>query len=269
MRRTIALAVSAPLLVTVFVATPTGTAHATDRSPSARLLTGRPMIIGHRGYTGTGATENTVNSYRAAYLAGADVIEMDVRFTKTDVPVIMHDSTVTRTTNGTGKVSNYTYTRFHRLVTADGVQHPPSLYQALDVAHQFHRRALVELKTVPTRKQLAALKTRFDKLDAYSYSVLQSFSGTAVLKANRSNPKYKIARLLHTGTTKSWIYKYDAECPYYTHVSKAGVAKLHKHHVKVYAWTVDDTSAMRRLAADGVDGIVTNKTPTAGVTLGL
>ena len=58
-------------------------------------------IIGHRGAAGL-APENTLNSLREAVRLGAGWLEFDVRFTKDDVPVVIHDSTLKRTTNGKG-----------------------------------------------------------------------------------------------------------------------------------------------------------------------
>jgi glycerophosphoryl diester phosphodiesterase len=68
------------------------------------------MALGHRG-TGSynlWATENTLAAYEYAWKMGADSIETDVRKTKDGVLVIMHDSTVTKTAFGTGRVEDMT-----------------------------------------------------------------------------------------------------------------------------------------------------------------
>lgn len=54
------------------------------------------MIIGHRGAAGL-APENTLASFRAAYEAGVDMIEFDVRLTRDNVPVVIHGTTLYRT----------------------------------------------------------------------------------------------------------------------------------------------------------------------------
>lgn len=64
--------------------------------------------IAHRGYS-TVAAENTISAYKAARLSGFDYVETDVRFTSDDVPVLLHDSTIDRTSNGTGRISSLTY----------------------------------------------------------------------------------------------------------------------------------------------------------------
>jgi glycerophosphoryl diester phosphodiesterase len=65
------------------------------------------QILGHRGAKGE-APENTLAGFRHARDLGLTAIELDVRLTRDDQVVIMHDATVDRTTNGTGAVSDLT-----------------------------------------------------------------------------------------------------------------------------------------------------------------
>ena len=67
-----------------------------------------PIIIAHRGGP-SDAPENTLAAFKKAKENGANGVEFDLDFTKDGVPVIIHDSTVDRTTDGCGKVSDYTY----------------------------------------------------------------------------------------------------------------------------------------------------------------
>ncbi len=60
-------------------------------------------IIAHRGYSAI-APENTLSAFNAAIQHQADSIEFDVQLSADGIPVIIHDSTLDRTTNGTGKV---------------------------------------------------------------------------------------------------------------------------------------------------------------------
>jgi glycerophosphoryl diester phosphodiesterase len=67
----------------------------------------RPQIIGHRGGKGF-APENTRAAFRACLDHGGDACELDVRLTRDDALVVMHDATVDRTTNGTGRIADLT-----------------------------------------------------------------------------------------------------------------------------------------------------------------
>ena len=64
----------------------------------------KPIIIGHRG-SPKQAPENTFASIRKGIECGATHIELDVRMTKDDVPVIFHDQKLNRMTNGSGFLS--------------------------------------------------------------------------------------------------------------------------------------------------------------------
>ncbi|MFD1018580.1 glycerophosphodiester phosphodiesterase [Thalassobacillus hwangdonensis] len=65
------------------------------------------MIYAHRGASKL-APENTMPAFELAFHAGADGIETDVQLTKDGVPVLIHDETVRRTSNGTGFVQDHT-----------------------------------------------------------------------------------------------------------------------------------------------------------------
>ena len=67
----------------------------------------RPLIIGHRGAAGV-APENTLPSIDSALAAGADYIEIDLHQSMDHALIVMHDETVDRTTNGTGKIAELT-----------------------------------------------------------------------------------------------------------------------------------------------------------------
>ncbi|WP_010632742.1 glycerophosphodiester phosphodiesterase family protein [Sporolactobacillus vineae] len=73
-----------------------------------------PLIIAHRGANNI-APEETLPAYIDAVKNHADFIEGDLRQTKDGVLVLMHDSTVNRTTNGKGYVSNKTYHQVEKL----------------------------------------------------------------------------------------------------------------------------------------------------------
>lgn len=71
-------------------------------------------LCAHRGASET-HPENTIPAFMEAIAAGAQMIEFDVQLTKDSAMVIMHDETVDRTTNGTGKVSDLTLAEIRQL----------------------------------------------------------------------------------------------------------------------------------------------------------
>ena len=71
-------------------------------------------VSGHRGWFDK-CPENTIESFQAALDLGVDQIETDIRVTKDGELVLMHDATVDRTTDGTGKVIDYTLAELKQL----------------------------------------------------------------------------------------------------------------------------------------------------------
>ena len=91
-------------------------ARVMDIKKNGKLLFTWPgiIVVGHRG-TVKFAPENTIPAFQAAIQYGADLLEMDIRETKDGVLIIMHDATVDRTTDGTGKVNEKTLAEIKEL----------------------------------------------------------------------------------------------------------------------------------------------------------
>lgn len=125
-----------------------------DHGPHAKLLT-----AAHRGQW-RDAPENSLPGMRAAFDKGAEMVELDVQLTKDGVPVVMHDTSVNRTTNGTGDVSSFTLAELKQLRLRQGLggaqaavtnEPVPTLAEAMNVAKD---RGLVNLdKAWPYREQ--------------------------------------------------------------------------------------------------------------------
>lgn len=81
---------------------------------------GRPLLCGHRG-SRAHAPENTLAGFARAAELGADLIELDVRLTRDGALAIIHDATVDRTTNGTGRVADLSWQEMRALDA--GIRH--------------------------------------------------------------------------------------------------------------------------------------------------
>ncbi len=75
---------------------------------------GKPGIVAHRGVT-LEAPENTIPAIERAIALGISVVEIDPRYTKDGEVILMHDETLSRTTNGSGRVSERTLEEIRRL----------------------------------------------------------------------------------------------------------------------------------------------------------
>ncbi|MFD2795483.1 glycerophosphodiester phosphodiesterase family protein [Promicromonospora vindobonensis] len=126
-----------------------------DHGPDARILT-----AAHRAQWRS-APENSVPAILAAFEDGAEIVELDVRLTADGVPVLMHDTTVDRTTDGTGRVDSLTLAQVQQLRLKKGLggaqaeltdERVPTLAQAMRLAED---RGLVNLdKGWPFREEI-------------------------------------------------------------------------------------------------------------------
>ena len=101
-------------------------------------------VIAHRGNSAH-APENTFESYDQALALGADALEFDVRLTRDGVPVVIHDPTLDRTTNGRGRVLDR---RFDELRALDA----GARFVSPDGSHPYRGRGFV----IPTLEEMVA-----------------------------------------------------------------------------------------------------------------
>ena len=100
-------------------------------------------VVGHRGAMAL-MPENTLKGFRYAIELGVDYVECDVHLSRDGQLVVMHDTTVDRTTNGHGAIRDLAFARLRSLDAGDGEQ-VPTLDEVLEtVRHEVH--LLIELK---------------------------------------------------------------------------------------------------------------------------
>ena len=120
-----------------------------------------PKVIGHRGAAGY-APENTLESIRTAADIGAQWVELDVKITRDGVPIIFHDETLERTTNGSGEVAQTDYADIQNLEAGSwfgesfaGIK-IPTLEEAVDVILEHKMGLNLEIKPCPGREKETA-----------------------------------------------------------------------------------------------------------------
>lgn len=245
--------------------------------------TDRLLAIAHRG----GAAlwpENTLFAFQNAIRIGADALEFDVHATSDGVLVVIHDATVDRTTDGSGRVDEMTWDALreldagYRWTADDGASFPfrgmglrvPSLEEVLNALPD--TRMIIELKDVSD-----AARVRFSEAIAQcSYperKVIASFQSESVKYIRDNNPG--IATSSTAGEVLGfWVlnslrlgFAFVAEGetmqvpPRFqdlTLVSNRFVSGAHRHNMDVYVWTINEEAEMRRHVDHGVDGIITD-----------
>src|SRR6478735_10840320 len=138
-------------LIIAFLGATPARVSATELLGETRAAGDEAFIASHRG-GGATAPENTLPAISAALAAGFDYVEVDVALTADHQPVLMHDTTVDRTTDGHGRLSSLTLAQVQRL-DAGAWFHAdyagtavPTFGEFLDVLAGTGQRAIVEFK---------------------------------------------------------------------------------------------------------------------------
>lgn len=120
-----------------------------------------PQIIAHRGCAGY-APENSLEGIHTAADMDVSWVELDVKITKDQVPVIFHDDTLERTSNGSGAVADMTLSELRELEIGSyfsdsfaGIK-IPTLEEAIDVILQRDLGLNLEIKPCPGREKETA-----------------------------------------------------------------------------------------------------------------
>jgi len=231
----------------------------------------KPLVLGHRGASAY-APENTIAAFKLAFEMGADGIELDVTLTKDGVPIVIHDDTVDRTTNGKGAAKDFTLAEI----------------QQLDAGYKFDQYrgekipTLAEvLRAVGTRGLVnIELKSELMKTDGLEVAVLgviedtrttdhviiSSFNPLALMRMYDLNPRLPRGLLyapqLPIYLRRAWLRplaRPTAMHPHWSQVTPAMALWAQSKNLQVNTWTVDEPDEARRLASLGVNAIITNK----------
>jgi len=131
-------------------------------APLPPVLASLPKVIGHRGAKAY-APENTLAGIRTAAGQGARWVEVDVKLTRDGVPILMHDDTVDRTTNGKGAVAAMDFAELRRLDagawfgTTFAGERIPTLEETLALVFDLDLGINLEIKPCPGREVETAL----------------------------------------------------------------------------------------------------------------
>ncbi|TDD95389.1 glycerophosphodiester phosphodiesterase [Actinomadura rubrisoli] len=246
------------------------------------VLSAKVTNVAHRGASAY-APENTLAAFRLAKSRHADVFEIDVQETKDHKLVVLHDSTLARTTNvekvypngGPWKVSSLTLAQIKRLDAGSWFstryrgERVPTLAEVLKTMRSAGLGLLLEIKNPASypgieRRIAAELRRspgwlRSDPRERRL--VIQSFDWNSVRRFHSALPAVPTALL---GAPKAAdlpkMAKFaDQINPKYADLSASYVKKVHAARMHVLTWTLDDRTRMRKAVGLGVDGIITNK----------
>lgn len=216
-----------------------------------------PLVLGHRGAP-FDAPENTLRSFHLAVGQGADGVELDVRCSADGVPVVIHDDTVDRTTDGSGAVAALPLDVL-RMLDAGGGERIPTLAEVAGWAAATGIWLNVEIKA--TGAEAAAVET-LRRAGVLDRTILSSFHPEVVESAGRLDRE--IRRYLLTEPWNTAVVGLvqrtgaDGVCIGNEAVTAHVLAGIAAAGLPVVVWTVDEPRRMRELLRAGVAGIITN-----------
>jgi len=228
-------------------------------------------VIAHRGNR-VAVAENTLESFSQAIGLGADALEFDVRMTRDGVPVVMHDAKVDRTTNGHGRVDEFSFTELRTLDAGARAPTPagrplgiPSLEEVLD---RFREVPLViEVKEIAAADATERFVRKFGAqerilIGSAEHDVSQRFYRSGIRTCASARDAAMMIPIALLGLTPSKpAYDVLSVTPRFHGlpipvVSMAVAAR--KAGLATQVWTVNDPAAARDYWEKGVAGIVTD-----------
>ncbi len=217
------------------------------------------LCIGHRGAMGH-EPENTLLSIKKALSLGVDAIEIDV-YNVEDNLVVIHDRSLSRTTNGTGYLEERSFSYLRSLDAGKGEQ-IPTLEEVFETVN---RKAIIniELKGSNTARLVASLIQKYvDRGWLYRDFVVSSFNHYELHQLKTICPKITIGILIYG---LPWEYltiarklQADLVIANLDVATSEFVARVHQKQLLAWVYTVNQPEDIKRLKALEVDAIFTN-----------
>mgnify|MGYP001547888712 CR=1 FL=1 len=228
-----------------------------------------PQIIGHRGAKAY-APENTLASIHTAADLGIEWVEVDVKLTADNIPVLFHDETLERTTNGSGKMAETSYAELQNLSAGSWFSESfadeavPTLEQAIEACIERGLGLNLEIKPCPGREvetAEVALDTLSRYWDDHDRLLISSFSQASLETAQHMVPDWSRGHLTDAidGQTIELARHVGAKTininGNHPDLTQDSIETLIDAGFPVLAFTINDPDHARRLIAMGVDGV--------------
>ncbi|NVJ68621.1 MAG: glycerophosphodiester phosphodiesterase [Gammaproteobacteria bacterium] len=224
------------------------------------------IIFGHRGAAGL-AAENTLQSFRKALELGVDGIEFDVRFCgKGDdkALVVFHDKKVNRTTNGKGKLKNYSFDDLRKLDASCGRESGEVVPTLPEVCELIGETALINIELKGKGTAQAVMEYLLSKKNTIPLNrfIISSFKFKELKKVRTLSKEVKIGVLAERNyksalafSQKIVAYSFHS---YVKNIKQKHIDKARKLGLKSYVFTVNLEKDFERLKNWKVDGVFTD-----------
>ncbi|MCR4615774.1 MAG: hypothetical protein K5756_06470 [Clostridiales bacterium] len=233
----------------------------------ASIDTENLVIIAHRGLSAI-APENTVYSIQEAKDAGLTMVEFDISESRDGTPVLMHDNTVDRMTDGKGKVNSFTYYELLKLKFDNGANiekyddvRIATAEEILEICDSGMITPVIEFKDVSDECAKKVFQIIEDKA-LPTVPIIISFDGEKLARLKKEYPDYKYMYLVSEVTDESIQFCKDNGMGIDFEASKNTdevIKKVLESELdQVACWTVDDIEQLKALIDLGVRLITSN-----------
>lgn len=240
-----------------------------------------PIILAHRGDLAH-APENTLPSFLQAIQKGADGVELDAKLTADGHVIVIHDPTVDRTTNGSGKVASFTLEAIRTLDAGawfDSRFAGAKIPLLEEVFETVGKDKLINIELTNYNTPRDGLTQRVCELikrhHNQSQIIFSSFFPSNLKIASQMLPEVPRGLLAMPGFIGLWARSfgfmfgdYQALHPHISSASREQIQRAHRIKRRVHVWTANVPEDVTRLKEWGADGIFTDDPDTALRALG-
>ncbi|WP_298393872.1 glycerophosphodiester phosphodiesterase family protein [Flavobacterium sp.] len=213
------------------------------------------LKIGHRGAKGY-AAENTLTSFKKALALGVDGIELDIHLCKDNIPVVIHDEKVDRTTTEKGFIKDYSSFDLKKLEV-------PTLADVLDLINEkcFLNIEIKDKNATQYVLELLQIYT-VDKHWNPNLFQISSFDWTVLEFCSSSNYAMQLGVLCEDNLDNAICFakKINAYSinPYFKLLDSENVKEMHCNGFKIFPWTVNSEEDLTFVKSLQVDGIISD-----------
>lgn len=276
MKRMITVLAGVSIAFTSFTGTALAAPHGEVGQVISKQEQQKMVNVAHRGASGH-APENTMAAFHKGFEMKADYIEIDVQMTKDGELIAIHDTTVDRTTNGTGNVGDLTFEEIRELDAGSWFSNEysgekvPTFEEILD-AFRGKIGILIELKAPELypgieEKVAEALKERNMHRPNNGKIIIQSFNHGSMEKSKELLPNVPhgvLAGASWRNVSEEQLAEFATYADFFNPnmniVTDELVSNVHEVGMKIYPYTSRSQEQAFRLFDLGVDGIITDYT---------
>lgn len=245
------------------------------------------LVMAHQGGDGL-RPGNTLAAFQHAADLGVDVLEMDIHSTADGVLVVIHDDTVDRTTDGSGRVQDFTFedlqaldAGYHWPTLAEEAERDdrpfrgegitiPALREVLETFPDYRMNIEIKQREPSIAADLCALLREYDVVEQvliasfHPQSINEFRAACPEVATSGVEPEITLYFALNTAflgaTYQPTAHAFQVPRSFgdLSVLTPRFVAGAVQHNVDVHAWTINDDAAMRAMIELGVDGIITD-----------